>query len=106
MIALLGVPTMLVSFMANVCMIPWAKLFSNLPLLWSIVAKMYIILTYDLAKFTENFLILGNVFLAVGTVQPAGTFPRKEGGIQVLANLVPSSQTAGFLMRTPLGPVL
>ncbi len=31
-----------------------------------------------------------------------GTFPHKEGGIQMLAGLAPSSQTVGSLLRTPL----
>jgi hypothetical protein len=30
-----------------------------------------------------------------------GTFPRKEGEIQVLAGLAPSNQTVGSLLRTP-----
>jgi len=40
--------------------------------------------------------------LGVGTLDSCvGMFPRTEGGIKVLAGLVPSSQTAGSLFRTP-----
>jgi hypothetical protein len=30
-----------------------------------------------------------------------GDFPRKEGGIQVLAGIAPNSQTIRYLFRTP-----
>jgi hypothetical protein len=49
-----------------------------------------------------HFNRLANILLFVGTLLGCvGVSPRKEGAIQVLAGLVPSSQTVGFLMKTP-----
>jgi hypothetical protein len=47
------------------------------------------------------FLMLANVLR--GWVHPAetGAFPRKEARIKGFANLAPSSQTVGSLLRTP-----
>jgi hypothetical protein len=49
--------------------------------------------------------ILANVhFWGEGEGMPhscMGDFPRKEGGIQVLAGIAPNSQTIRYLFRTP-----
>jgi hypothetical protein len=46
--------------------------------------------------------ILANVILAVGMpCGCTGAIPRKEGGIQVLAGLAPSSLAVGSLLRPP-----
>jgi hypothetical protein len=61
-------------------------------LLNSIVAELYIIPMYDLTIFTDNFLMLANVFLRVGMPHSCmGMFHGKERGIQVLGGLAPSS---------------
>ncbi len=46
---------------------------------------------------SANFLILANVFLGGYVAQP---HEHKEGGIQVLADLAPFSQTVESLLRT------
>jgi hypothetical protein len=83
-------------------MIALTELLGDSPLKNNIVTKLYIILIYDLAIFIANFLILANVFLEVGMLRYyMGALPRKEGGTQVLADLAPSSQAVGSLLRTP-----
>jgi hypothetical protein len=48
-----------------------------------------------------NILILANVLLGVGMLHGCmGTLFGKEGGIQVLAGLVLSSQKVGSLLKT------
>ncbi len=55
----------------------------------------------DFAKFCY-FLILANVYFGVGMPHScAGVYPGKEGGIQALVGIAPSSQIVGSLMRTP-----
>ncbi len=44
-------------------------------------------------------------FLCGHTVKLYRHIPGKEGGIQVLAGLAPSSQTDGSLMKAPSGPL-
>jgi hypothetical protein len=82
---------------ASFPLIPSAKWFSNFPSLNNLFGKSYF---FGILFNHLDFYILGNIY--VGT-KPGymGTFPRKEGGIKVLAGLVPSSQTAGSLFRTP-----
>jgi hypothetical protein len=49
----------------------------------------------------QYFFILANVFLGVGMLPGcAGTFPRKDLEIQMLAGLTPSSLTGGSLLKT------
>jgi hypothetical protein len=49
-----------------------------------------------------HFNRLASILLFVGTLLGCAGVPhRKEGMIQVLAGLVPSSQKVGFLMKTP-----
>jgi hypothetical protein len=63
-----------------------------------IVAKKSVCQTLPLT----NIFILANVFLGVGMLHGfTGIFSRKEGGIQVLEGLAPSTQTVGSLLRTP-----
>jgi hypothetical protein len=45
--------------------------------------------------------MLANKLMSVSMHDSTGPFPRKEGGIEVLAGLAPSSQTVGSLLRTP-----
>ncbi len=48
-----------------------------------------------------HFHVLANILLFVGTLRSCiATFPGKEGKMQVLAGLAPSSQTVGSLLRT------
>jgi hypothetical protein len=50
-----------------------------------------------------NLFVLANVFLGVGTLCGCmGMFLGKEGGIQVLAGLAPSSQNRRILTENPL----
>jgi hypothetical protein len=59
-------------------MIPHLKVFSDYPSLNSIVAKLYIVLIYNLPIFIANFLILANVFL-LGWVWHATAWARSLG---------------------------
>jgi hypothetical protein len=50
---------------------------------------------------SQNFANSCKCILRVGMpCGCAGTFPRKEGGMQVLAGLAPSSQTTVYLLTT------
>jgi hypothetical protein len=54
-----------------------------------------------LPKFA-NFLIPANVYFGVGRLCGyEGAFPLKEGGIQALADLAPTSQTLGSFLTGP-----
>ncbi len=68
-----------------------------------IVVKLNKCLNYIyfiLAKI--HFHMLANILLGVGTPYGiAGALPGKEGGIQVLVSLAPSSQKAESFLRTP-----
>jgi hypothetical protein len=83
-------------------MIPCTKLFDNSASLNGIVTKLYIILTHYLAIFTDNFLILANIFFGVdmppGT---AGIFPGWRVGYGCVEGPALSNQTVGPLLRTP-----
>jgi hypothetical protein len=51
-------------------------------------------------SFSAEFFILANILLGVGMPRCCtGVFPRKEGWIEVLAGLAPSSQTLGSFLR-------
>jgi hypothetical protein len=72
-----------------------------------IVAKSEFVKHFKLKKSNfRNWLIfqyLQMYFWGVGTMHGcASAFPRKEGGIQVLAGLAPSSQIVRSLLRTTL----
>jgi len=62
---------------------------------------------YNLTILIDSFYtLLANVFLGLGTLRSCvGSFPMKEGGVQVLAGLAPLSLIVGSLLRTP-GPWL
>jgi hypothetical protein len=72
-------------------MIPCAKKLAIFPSLNSLYGELYII---DICFSDFNFYVLANVLLRVGILHGCtGAFLRKEGGIQVLVGLAPSSQT-------------
>jgi hypothetical protein len=67
-----------------------------------IVVKLNKCLYYIYFILTNiHFHILANILLGVGTLNGiAGALPGKEGGIQVLVSLAPSSQKAESFLRT------
>jgi hypothetical protein len=67
--------------------------------MYSLYGESYII---DILFSYFKFVMHSNLLLWVGMLlSRAGMFPRKEGGIQVLAGLAPSSLIVGSLYRTP-----
>ncbi len=76
-------------------MIPPTKHFGKSTSLNIDISKLYVVAIYDVA-----IIILANIFLGVGNGTLCGcTFPGKEGGLQVLAGLAPSSHTVVSLLR-------
>jgi hypothetical protein len=60
------------------------------------------ILSFFNGLFKVQFYIPTNVLLWVGMLHSCeSAFPKKEGGIKVLAGLAPSIQIVGSLLRTP-----
>ncbi len=50
------------------------------------------------SMINDQMALTEQILLGVGTVMKlCGCFPGKEGGLKVLANLAPFSQTVGFL---------
>ncbi len=58
-------------------------------------------LATQIGKSTKSVATVAKKFGRGDTTWMCECVPRKEGGIQVMTGLAPSSQTVGYLLRTP-----